>query len=464
MTNGILGIQYSDAAWWEEAADMLACLRRPMHTTHNDADLITKAWNEVGSILREGPANGDAAEAVSCDRWQRAERNCCKATDLIERLRRHGGVPVDIEPVQPMYQGALEHARGNFAGAITRYQEAEHLNHLHRHNWAVAILAQALAHLRQNLDDQVPEVMDALPILNYSEFGRAAEARWHTAQDAYRQRVVAPQPPVALPPPLNDAPNAAPVDEEVIHPNWHPVRQNNPYLLRVLIVIAVSIAVLGAVVVAWASGVSQARIGLIAYGVAFLAAVIVYFLALVFEKPTDVPGGCVALIDGPAGTAIAEGPIAFRGWPFLQRVRAIVPLNSHNYVSSKQRVNVRSDLTVEISLAIRYCVHFHGLDEITRRHNVGRAVQAALDLLSKPGASHRRPWQPAELRPAWQRKLLDDTRMTLFQAVPPLITGERLDQDRALLAQRFRERLQEKVGDWGIQIMGVWIAELSKAK
>ncbi len=464
MTDDILGTRYSDAAWWEEAADMLACLRRPMHAVHNDADLITKVWDEVVSILREGPANGDAAEAVSRDRWQRAEQNCRKATDLIERLRRRGGVPPDLEPVQPMYQGALEHARGNFPGAITRYQEAERLNFLHRHNRAVAILARALAHLRQNLDDQVPEVMEALPILNYSEFGRAAEALWNTAQDAYRQRVVAPQPPVALPPPPNDALNAAPADEEVIHPNWPPVQQNNPYLLRVLIVIAVSIAVLGAVVVAWASGVSQARIGLIAYGLAFLAAVIAYFLALVFEKPTDIPGVCVALIDGPAGTAIAEGPIAFRGWPLLQKVRAIVPLNIHNYVSSKQKVNVRSDLTVEISLAIRYRVHYHDLDEITRRHNVGRAVQAALDLLSRPGISHRKPWQPAELRPAWQHKLLDDTRMTLFQALPALITGERLDQDRTLLAQRLRERLQEKVGDWGIQIIGVWIAELGKAK
>ncbi len=219
MTNGIPGVLYSDAAWWKEAAAILACLRRPLHTTHNDADLITKALDEVVSILREGPANGDAAEAVSRDRWQRAEQNCRKAMDLIERLRRRGGGPPDLEPVQPMYQGALEHARGNFAGAITRYQEAEHLNSLHRHNRAAAILARALAHLHQNLDDQVPEVMEALTILNYSEFGRAAEALWNTAQAAYRQRMVAPPPPVAPPPQPNGDLDEPQIDAEVIHPN-----------------------------------------------------------------------------------------------------------------------------------------------------------------------------------------------------------------------------------------------------
>ncbi len=201
-----------------------------------------------------------------------------------------------------------------------------------------------------------------------------------------------------------------------------------------------------------------------AYGLAFVAAVIAYFLALVFEKPLDVPAVCAALIDGPGGAAIAEGPTAYRGWPFLQKVRAVVPLNVHNYVSSKQKVNLRNNMTVEISLAIRYRVHYYGLDEITQRNNVSRAVQAALDVLNKPGASHPKPWQPAELRPAWQRKLLDDIRMTLFQALPALITGEHLDQDRTLLARQLRQRLQEKVDDWGMQITGVWIAELSKAK
>lgn len=452
------GFCYSEAIWWEEAADILSYLSRPLT---DEGEPVMEALDAVLTTLRKGPVSGPNAEALSEEHWQQAEQKCRRAADLIERLRRRVGPAADLESLLPMYQGALEHACGNFAAAIPRYQEAERLFRTHRHNWSVAVLAQALAYLWQNLDDQVPEVGEALRVLRVSEFGREVDEHWRKAQEAYKQRMAAP-PQAAF---ISEPEGAITGDErqypeeEEYYKDVSSRRSPNPFRIRLLAGVAIAVAALGAAVVI---GISRTLVGLVAYLIAFTVAVLAYLLAVVFEKSLEIPDLCVALIKGPGGLTIRQGPISYRGWPLFQKVRAIVPISVQNYVPSKQKVVVNSELTVEISLAVRYQVDYRGAESDV--HNVSRAVDAVIDLLNKPGVSHSGPWQPADLRAAWQRKLLDDIRMTLYQALPALVTPDHLDQDRKAMVSRLKVCLQGKVDGWGMRIIGLSIAELVRAK
>ncbi len=76
-----------------------------------------------------------------------------------------------------IYGGAIEHARRNFAVANRRYAEAERIwRNNHRHNWAVAVLAQAVALQRQGISDEVVEIANALQALRVGECSRIVEA------------------------------------------------------------------------------------------------------------------------------------------------------------------------------------------------------------------------------------------------------------------------------------------------
>jgi tetratricopeptide (TPR) repeat protein len=462
MTNGSRQFNYDNKMWWEEAADILTCLYKPLV---DSADPIMKDLDGAAAILREGPTAGPDPKTPAPKRWQCAERNCRRAADLVECLRRRSRSIHGLDGLLPMYQGALEHARGNFASAIAYYKDAEQLLRDHRHNWAVAILAQALVFLQQDIEDQVPEVGDALQALRVSEFGRTATERWQAAQEAYKQRTTAHSPAKEA---SAGGPSSSPtVTSSESAPENPPSHHMPPSMtisnsrIRILAAIAAAAAVIGFVVVI---GVGRTLLGLVAYLGTFLVAVLAYLLAIAFERPLEIPDMCAALIKGPAGPTIRPGPESYRGWPLIQKARAIVPLSAQNFVSSRQKVNIKSSLTVEISLAVRYRVCYYDVDSNAQRSNINRAVDGVLDLLPKLNASHNGPWQPGDLRAAWQRKLLDDIRMTLYQCLPNLITSNQLDQSRAMITQQLTRSLRDKTKEWGIEILEVYVAELNEAK
>jgi len=461
IADQVYDTRYGDATWWREAADILTCLYKP---SFDEVGPAMETLDDLMCTLREGPIAGPDAERSNLARWQRAKENYRRAADLADRLRRRGGSDHYLEGLLPMCEGALEHARGYFAAANQRYAEAASLwSNNHRHNWAVAILAQALACLRQGLKDQIPEVGDALRALRASEFGRTAIECWQAAQKAYEQRMAAPPSPTPQTPVSSDADM---VDNETGygHARWQDVQTPdaiNARLIRILAVVAIIVALLGA---GFVIGIGQAWIGLLAYILAFVAAVLGRILIVVFEKPVEIPDLCVALIEGPMGITVRVGPVSYRGWPFLQKVRAIVPLNAYNYVSSKQKVVLSSEASVEISLAVRYRVRYYGLHPVDQRHSISRSVNAVRDQLVKPGVHRREPWRPDDLRTAWQSKLRDDIRMTFYQSLPLLGNPKHIDQERKAVESRLKVRLQDKVDDWGIEILGVWIAELNEIK
>jgi hypothetical protein len=433
----------------------------------DDASLLVKLLDEVALSLVD-PAS-DQATAGS-NRWEDAWKKCRQASDMVERYERRVISRPVFRGLIHMYSGALHHAQGDIFGAINCYGDARNVFFaFDRHNWAVAVFALALVNLRTEQLDQVPEVMDAFAALRVSDSGRVVQTRWETASKSAEQRQSVASisvedgsayNEVTMPTQARDPGYQGDTNEEISRgPQWleHP-----PDALKILTGIAIIFALFGAIVVFMFGKMP----GLIAYAAAFVFAVVSYLLVAAFEQPQQIPAMCAALIEGPGQPMVCEGPTTYRMWPFLQHVRAIIPLHTLSYISPKQKVTVKSDIEIEISLAVQYRVANNN-DAENQRANVCRAVYsviAASDKRDSTEAMSRRSYGPSDLRLAWQKMLLNDIRMVLLQTVPALLSLDGIDRKRTMLEKDIVKLLRNRAIEWGLQVMDVRIAELTKTK
>ncbi len=69
-------------------------------------------------------------------------------------------------------------------------------------------------------------------------------------------------------------------------------------------------------------------------------------------------------------------------------------------------------------------------------------------------------WRTSDLRGAWQHKLVEDIRMTLYESRRLLADLD--EKNQIEIGDRLQSKLQSKTKEWGIEIEAVWVAE-SKA-
>ncbi len=229
------------------------------------------------------------------------------------------------------------------------------------------------------------------------------------------------------------------------------------FVIRVLAIVAIACAILGVGLVV-AIGKSTASVA--AYVVTVVGIPLGYLLAFLFKKPIYIPSSCVALIRHPLGHTICEGPAYFHPLPLVQKGIAIVPLGICNYVSSKQKIALKDNKSVEVSLAVRYRVSARRQNGVLQREDIVRAVDAALESSASLMIDRNKLWRTSDLRGAWQHKLVEDIRMTLYESRRLLADLD--EKNQIEIGDRLQSKLQSKTKEWGIEIEAVWVAE-SKA-
>jgi hypothetical protein len=149
----------------------------------------------------------------------------------------------------------------------------------------------------------------------------------------------------------------------------------------------------------------------------------------------------------------------------------VVPLYALEYIPPKQRIAVSSDLTVELSLVVRYAIG--GCDEAARKRDIRYAIYRLPIETRQRGAIARRPdasvpeLSMADLKRAWEKRLLADLQMTLSEVLP----GQSLDNltcnqggQRDTLCAQLREKLSRRTEECGLCIQEVSLIETGQAK
>ncbi len=437
----------------KEADDILECLTPPSWI---GAESI-KTLLESGNRTRQKSKQTDDQD----NQWKLAEERLLRAVEQAEALDPGHWARDSILGLADMYLGVLYHTQGKLGLAIHFYEQARDAFRYDRSNYGCAFFALAVAYQRRGEQAKADGLIaEALAILNQLGKGKKATARWEKTQKATNEH---PQKPGAdegggtgggrvfadrksLPPP----PRLAPASGEISI--W-------------LIVMTLITLLVGAIITLVIPRDGAFKV----YAVTLLIMVPIGAAAIIrLQYRCHVPYDSAAVIERMGLPRVAFGPQTITLLPPADRLRAIVPLYRLEYLSSKQKVIVNRDLTVEVSLAMHYGIAGADVGE-----RVDSIVKTIYQLSLGSGASPNRTTQrdkgcpalsPSDLKRAWEKRLLSDLQLTLNEVLP----GRRFEElwcdrqnGRLSICGVLRERLATRTQEWGMQILEISMLELN---
>jgi hypothetical protein len=438
----------------EEANDILACLD-------------TLPLGRAGTIkthLQDGNQarlNGEYAKAAA---------SLLRASEQVNRRDLINVASDSPKGLVRMYQGALDHTQGRLEAAISFYQQAtDAFGVSDRHNSGASLLALAVAYQRLGETAKANDfIAEGLPLLEPTSARRIAIERWEKAR-----RPAAPPPSQPPPPPPPGNPSPPPSNAHRTPP-YTPRDPDPPDMgfIRVLAAIAFIGFIAGGAFIWLNRGAAALPLYLAAFLITLVIAVAFLTWRMAQARTEDaIPSQRAAVIERMRIPIVVFGPGGLPLLPGIDRLKAVAPLYALEYIPPKQRIAVSSDLTVELSLVVRYAIG--GCDEAARKRDIRYAIYRLPIETRQRGAIARRPdasvpeLSMADLKRAWEKRLLADLQMTLSEVLP----GQSLDNltcnqggQRDTLCAQLREKLSRRTEECGLCIQEVSLIETGQAK
>jgi regulator of protease activity HflC (stomatin/prohibitin superfamily) len=274
-----------------------------------------------------------------------------------------------------------------------------------------------------------------------------------------------PMPSVENKPPESPPPAETLIDTRAPLPSPSEPAPPGTQSLFVLAIIAFATAVSGAIFV---FAVGQIK-GLVSYVITLIVAIpMMAFLLSRLRANYPVPFDCAVVLERMGTPIVMWGPGTVDKWPFIDQVRAIVPLCSLQYTCPKQKVFTKPDEAIEIRLVVSYGVNSKDWNSA----NVLKAVYHTQEgtMAKDKGQADSKGKSVTrtitDLKQTWEKRLLFDIIMTLNEILP----GENLGASshdqyrRRIISNNLRKSLSLRVQEWGMEIEEISIMELGWAK
>jgi regulator of protease activity HflC (stomatin/prohibitin superfamily) len=236
---------------------------------------------------------------------------------------------------------------------------------------------------------------------------------------------------------------------------------------RYIIPAAIYLILIGGAILAYLLS-NRNAIALLAYvlGVSVGAYLIVQRLECKAERD------CALVIETGSGHKVRWGPTTYYCWPFVEHVRARVPLYPLQYTAPAQSIQLGAEDKLDFRVIVYYRVDTSHRemyqDEINVLSSVYRVQRESPSTADHSEAKpDSRSYTVDDLRRIWEKRLLKDIIATMIEVLPGRSRDELTGQDiqaRTKIIDEARLRLAARVHQWGMAIEDMGILDVATNK
>lgn len=406
------------------------------------------------------------AQARQKQDWAQAINLCWQVINQAKASDRINGNADSMEGWGRMYLGAVYYCRADFAQALDHFDRAHSKFSLDTINQRIAQFACGAAYAkrgdRTGFDQSItPGLLGALRTIG----ARGAEDLSKTLESAFDKSNIKTAAPTA------NEPDPSEISQKRLRSLQRRRMVSDPDSERPTSVGAQILPWVGIILIAVVCALTLRALTRSWYApILYLVTWVLVSYLLVRRMRHGIPPNHALVIEKSGVPEVAFGPKTYYCWPLVERARTLVPLGPLQYTSPKRTIALAADESVEVRVSVYYGVmpatqdsgknvlrSVYNPHDNTKPTREGQALE-----LSKSGTL-----DVSQIRARWEKRLLSDIVMTLYEVLPGW-TRQGLSGDEAsariLLIDWVRQRLEQRVNEWGMVIEELNIIELNKAK